>query len=147
MFYFWIFKSAVMISYQNSSSQWMDFRRRGLVWKSIAILFHFNTKIILCLKYMHNNVTKVELDYQENHTLYFCCKSFLKNAKWTWKLQSDFHDFIKFSAKRQLLLLLLPITSAILPSNYDVKTFEMKWFTRWTIDYNSLTNVSISLLK
>ena len=49
-----------------------------------------------------------------------------KNAIWTWKLQSDFHDFIKFSAKRQLLLLLLPTMSAMLPSNYDVKTFEMK---------------------
>ena len=31
--------SAVMISCQNSSSQCMNFRRRGLVWKSVAILF------------------------------------------------------------------------------------------------------------
>ena len=29
--------SAVMISYQNSSSQCMNFRRRGLVWKSVAL--------------------------------------------------------------------------------------------------------------
>ena len=49
-----------------------------------------------------------------------------KNANWTWKLQSDLHDFIKFSAKRQLLLLLLRTTSATSPSNYDVMTFEMK---------------------
>ena len=42
------------------------------------------------------------------------------------KLQSDFYDFIKFSAKRQLLLLLLPTTSATSPSNDDVKPFEMK---------------------
>ena len=49
---------------------------------------------------------------------------FPQNANWTWKLQFDFHDFIKFSAKRQLLLLLLPTTSATSPSNGDVKTFE-----------------------
>ena len=63
------------------------------------------------------------------------CRSYLKNANWTWKLQSDFHDFIKFSAKRQLLLLLLPTTSATSPSSYDVKTFEMK-FTRWIVSVN-----------
>ena len=51
---------------------------------------------------------------------------FLRNINWTCKLQSDFHYFIKFSAKRQLLLLLLPIMSAMLPSNYEVKTYEMK---------------------
>ena len=118
--------SAVMISYLNSSSQCMNFRRRGLVWKSVAILFSLNAKIILWLKYRHNNVTKVELDYQENHTLYLHCRSFLKNANWMWKLQSDLHDFIKFFSKRQLLLLLLPTTSATKPSNYDVMTFEMK---------------------
>ena len=90
--------------------------------------FQFNAKIIMCLKYRHNNVPKVELEYQEYHTctLYLCCRSFLKNANWTWKLQSDFYDFIKFSAKRQPLSLLLPTTSATAPNNYDVKTFEMK---------------------
>ena len=62
--------------------------------------------------------------------LYICVanilRSYLKNANWTLKLQSDFHDFIKFSAKRQLLLLSVPITSATSPSNDDVKRFEMK---------------------
>ena len=117
---------AVMISYQKSSSQCMNFRRRGLVWNQSPSCFHFNEKLILCLKYRNNNATKVELDYQENHTLYLrCCRSFLKNASWTWKVQSDFHDFIKISAKRHLLLLLLPMSST-LPSNYNVKTFEMK---------------------
>ena len=57
-----------------------------------------------------------------------------KNASLTWKLQSDLHDFIKFFAKRQLLLLLLPTTSATSPSNYDVKMFEMN---------NSLGELSI----
>ena len=74
----------------------------------------------------HNNVMKVELDYQENHSLYLCCRSFIKNANFAWKLQSDFHDFIKFSAKLQLFLLLLSTTSATSSSNYDVKTFKMK---------------------
>ena len=31
-------------SYQNSSSQCMNFRRRGLVWKSVAILFSLSYK-------------------------------------------------------------------------------------------------------
>ena len=84
--------------------------------------FHFNAKIILCLKYRHNNVTKEELDYQENYTLYLYRRSFLKH--WTWKMQSAFHDLIKFFAKSQLLLLLLPTTSATSPSNYDVKTLK-----------------------
>ena len=91
-------------------SAWISTWRRGL--NHSLSCFHFTAKIILCLKYRHKNVTKVELDYQENHTLCLCWRSYLKNANWTWKLQSDFHDFIKFSAKRQLLLLLLPITSA-----------------------------------
>ena len=60
-----------MISYQNSSSPCMNFKRCGLVWKSVAILFHFNAKIILCLKYRHKNVTKVELDYQEKSYFMF----------------------------------------------------------------------------
>ena len=36
--------STVMIFYQNSSSQCMNFRRRGLVWKSVAILFLLKCK-------------------------------------------------------------------------------------------------------
>ena len=36
--------SAVMVSYQNSTSQCMNFRRRSLVWKSVAILFLLNEK-------------------------------------------------------------------------------------------------------
>ena len=49
--------------------------------------FHFNAKIIMCLKYRHNNVSKAGLDYQENNTVYLCCRSYLKNANWTWKFQ------------------------------------------------------------
>ena len=89
--------SVVMISYQNSSSQCMNFKRRGLVWKSVA--------------------TKVELDYHENHTLYLCCRSFLKNANWTWKLQWFYQIFRETST---IVIFLLPITSATSPSNYDV---------------------------
>ena len=48
-----------------------------------ASCFHFNAEIILCLKYRHKNVTKVELAYQENNTLYFFCRCFLKNANYT----------------------------------------------------------------
>ena len=33
-----------MISYQNSSSQCMNFKRRGLVWKSVVILFSLYSK-------------------------------------------------------------------------------------------------------
>ena len=33
-----------MISYQSSSSQYMDFKRRGLVWKSVSILFSLQYK-------------------------------------------------------------------------------------------------------
>ena len=36
--------STDMISYQNSSSQCMNFKRRGLVWKSVAILFSLQCK-------------------------------------------------------------------------------------------------------
>ena len=31
--------------------------------------------------------------------------------------KTDFHDFIKFSAKRQLLLLMLPTTSIVVTNN------------------------------
>ena len=103
--------SAVMISYQNSPSQWWI--SSGVVYfeNQPPSCFHFNAKIILCLYYRHNNVTKVELYYQENHTFYL-----FAGLTWTWKLYSDFYDFIKFSAKRQLLLLLLPATSATMTS-------------------------------
>ena len=43
-FTFEFLRSAVMISYQNSSSQCMNFRRRGLVSKSVAILFSLECK-------------------------------------------------------------------------------------------------------
>ena len=101
----------------------MNFKRRGLVWNESPSCFHFNAEIILCLKYRHKNVTEVELDYQENHTLYLCCRSFFKNANWTWKLQSDFHDFIKFSAKCQLQLTLVISTPLI-----SILSLMSNWF-------------------
>ena len=42
---------------------------------------------------------------------------FLQKRQLDVILQSDFHDFINFSAKCQLLLVLLPTTSATSPSN------------------------------
>ena len=36
--------SAVMISYQNNSTQCMNFKRHSLVWKSVAILFSLQCK-------------------------------------------------------------------------------------------------------
>ena len=108
----------------------------------------------MCLKNRQNNVTKVELDYQENHALYLYCRSHLKNAYWTWKLQFDFHDFIKFSAKRQLLLLLLPTTSATSPSNYDVKSSkwnnslgELSIIIHWEISVNQCWKCNKSLIS
>ena len=142
-FTFEFLHSAVMISYQNSSSQCINFKRRGLVWKSDAILFSLQCKNHPVLEIQTQKMSrklnwitkKIILFFffffflfrLENHTLYLCCRSYLKNVNWTWKLQSDFHDFIKFSAKRQLLLLHIVInTSATSPSYDDVKTFEIK---------------------
>ena len=118
--------SAIMISYQNSSSQCMDFRRRGLLWKSVTILFSLMQNHHV-LEIQTQQCLKSRTGLSRKSYFIFVLQVFpQKNANWTWKLQSDFHDFIKFSAKCQLLLMLFPTTSATLPSNYYVKMFGMK---------------------
>ena len=64
-----------------------------------------------------------------------------------WKLQSDFHEFIIFFRKTSTIIIVVTNNVSNVASNYDVKMFEMKYFTRWIIDYNSLTNPYKSLLK
>ena len=117
-------------------------------WFSLKIsrhlFFHFHAKIILCLKYRHRNVTKLELDYQENHTLYLFWRSFLKkkpngreNCSLISMILSNFSRNVNYCycccRQRQQRRL------AIMTSK------RSKWNN--SLEYNSLINLSKSLLK
>ena len=140
MFYLWISHSAVVHEFQGGVGGGGGGEGCSLIWKSFAILFSLKCKNHPMLEIQTQQCHESSLELLRKSYFIFDCRCFLKNANWTWKLLSDFHDFIKFSAKRQPLLLLLPITSATSPSNYDIKMFEMKSFIRWIIHWQTSVN-------
>ena len=129
-FTFEFLHSAVMISYQNSSSQCINFKRRGLVWKSVAILFSLQCKNYPVLEIQtqkcHESWTGLSRKSYFIFVLQVLSSKRQLDVKTSSLISMILTNFNKFFAKRQLLLLLIPTTSATSPNNYDVKTFEMK---------------------
>ena len=118
--------STVMIPYQNSSSQCMNFRKRGLVWKSVAILFSLECKNHPVLEIQTQQCDELNWIIKKI-ILYICFAGLISKTSTGCENYSLISMiYIRFSAKRQLLLLLLPTMSATSPSNYDIKMFEMK---------------------
>ena len=130
-FTFEISHSAVMISYQNSSSQCMNFKRRGLVWKSVAILFSLQCK----------NRPVLEIQTQKCHEI------------WTGLSRKSYFIFVLqvLSQKRQLDVKNCSLISMILSNfprnvNYCYCYYQLRQQCRLAImtSKRSIWNNSLS---
>ena len=77
----------------------------------------------------------------------FVLQVFPQKSQLDMKIAVWFLWIYQFFRKTSTIIIVVTNNVSNVASNYDVKMLEMKYFTRWIIDYNSLTNPYKSLLK
>ena len=115
-----------MITSQNSASQYTNFRRRGLVWKSVAILFSLQCKKS---SYAWN------IDITMSRNLNWIIKKIMLCICFAGPSSTGCENCIAvwlpwlYQIFRETSTIVIVVTNKVAtsPSNYDVKTFEIYW--------------------